>query len=71
MYETVQAEALKVGARVTDISHDRDALGTQVLRVRTEGAAAGLRAALDRYAFKSEVLGEDSARAPTTASAKA
>lgn len=52
----VRSEALKVGATITDVTHDRDSQGTHVLRVRTGGDATALRTALDRYAFKSEVL---------------
>lgn len=52
----VRSEALKVGATITDVTHDRDSQGMQVLRVRTGGDATALRNALDRYAFKSEVL---------------
>ena len=57
----VQLEALKVGATIADIAQDRDPQGIQVIRVRTHRKAAALQAALDRYAFKSEVLEFDGA----------
>jgi fatty-acyl-CoA synthase len=52
----VRAEALKAGATITGVTHDRDSQGVHVLRVQTGEGATELRAALDRYAFQSEVL---------------
>ncbi|MET0531943.1 MAG: acyl-CoA synthetase [Microvirga sp.] len=52
----VRTEALRVGASLTGVTHDRDSHGTHVLRIRALGDASALRIALDRYAFKSEVL---------------
>ena len=52
----VRAEALKAGATIAGITHDRDSQGMQLLRVQTGEGTTALRVALDRYAFQSEVL---------------
>lgn len=52
----VRSEAEKVGASVGEIWFERDPRLGQIVRVRASAEAAPLRAALDRYAFKSEVL---------------
>lgn len=56
MEAVVGAEALKSGVTIVGIEHVRDARGAAVIRVRTDAGATALQAALDRYAFKSEVL---------------
>ena len=48
----IRAEAERVGATVADIRFDQGGPA----RIRATGAAEALKAALDRYAFKSEVL---------------
>ena len=60
----VRAEALKTGATIAEVEHVRDARGAHVIRVRTDAGATALRSALDRYAFKSEVL--EGASSPST-----
>ena len=55
----VRAEALKAGATIADVRHDRDTRGAHLLRIRAGGDVTALRAALDRYAFKPEVLESD------------
>jgi hypothetical protein len=52
----VRAEAVSAGVTIADLAHDRDGRGANMLRIRTHGNAAALQSALDRYAFKSEVL---------------
>ncbi|MEP9387707.1 acyl-CoA synthetase [Mesorhizobium sp. KR9-304] len=52
----VRGEAARTGAAISSLAHDRDEKGISMLRIRTRGNAAALQAALDRYAFKSEVL---------------
>ena len=52
---------MRAGATIADLAHDRDGRGANVLRIRTHGNAAALQSALDRYAFKSEVLECDGA----------
>jgi fatty-acyl-CoA synthase len=66
----VQREARKAGATITDIAHDRDVHGAQVIRVRTQREPAVLQAALDRYPFKSEVLRSDGTDAATASRAQ-
>ena len=56
MEAVVSAEALKSSVTIVGIEHVRDARGAAVIRVRTDAGATALQAALDRYAFKSEVL---------------
>ena len=56
MESTVRAEAVRAGATIADLARDRDGRGANVLRTRTHGNAAALQSALDRYAFRSEML---------------
>lgn len=51
----VREEARKVETEITDIRVDREAQGSEVIRVRTGPGAALLQKALDRYVFKSDV----------------
>lgn len=53
---TIRAEAATAGATVAAIAHERDARGANLIRVRAGGDLASLRAALDRYAFRSEIV---------------
>jgi fatty-acyl-CoA synthase len=53
---TVRAEAAKVGASIGELWFERDPRLGQVVRVRSSARAAQLKAALERYAFKFEVL---------------
>ena len=53
---TVRSEAAKVSASVGEIWFERDRRLGQVVRVRAGAGAVPLRAALERYGFKSEVL---------------
>ncbi|WP_262266121.1 acyl-CoA synthetase [Microvirga yunnanensis] len=64
MGAVVRAEARKTGATIVSIEHARDVRGGAVTRVQTDAGATALRAALDRYAFKSEVL--EGASGPST-----
>ena len=52
----VRAEAGTAGAIVDELWFERDPRLGQVVRVRASAGAAALRAALERYAFKFEVL---------------
>jgi len=52
----VRAEAAKVGASIGQLWFERDSRVGQVVRVRTSTGAAPLKAALERYPFKSDVL---------------
>lgn len=54
---TVRSEAAKVDASIGELWFERDPRLGQVVRVRANAGAQPLRAALERYAFKSEVLG--------------
>jgi len=53
---TVRSQAAKVGASIGELWFERDPRLGQVVRVRTSAGAVPLKAALERYAFKSEVL---------------
>ena len=61
MEAVVRAEAVRAGAAIVSLAHDRDGQGAHMLRVRSHGDAAALQSALERYAFKSEVLECDGA----------
>ncbi len=54
----IQLEASRVGATVAGIELDRDARTGLTAHVRVAGGLRVLRAALDRYAFKSELFPE-------------
>ena len=53
---TVRGEAAKAGASIGERWFKRDSRLGHVLRVRSVKGAAPLRAAIERYAFKFEVL---------------
>lgn len=53
---TVRGEAAKLGASIGELWFERDSRLGQVLRVRAIKGAGPLRVALERYAFKFEVL---------------
>jgi fatty-acyl-CoA synthase len=53
---TVRSEAAKVGASIAELWFEHDPRLGQVMHVRTSADAAPLKAALERYAFKFEVL---------------
>ncbi|UVO31371.1 acyl-CoA synthetase [Bradyrhizobium arachidis] len=52
----VRAQAANAGAIVDELWFERDPRFGQVVRVRASAGAAPLRAALERYAFRSDVL---------------
>ena len=52
----IRLEAQKNATTIAGITPDRDAHGSEIFRIRTEGAAKRLQAALERYAFKSHVF---------------
>ena len=52
---------MRAGAAIVGLAHDRDGQGAHVLRIHGHGDAAALKSALERYAFKSEVLECDGA----------
>lgn len=56
MEAAIRAEALKTGVDIVDIEHVHNAQGVHVVMIRAGAGATDLQAALDRYAFKSEVL---------------
>ena len=54
--ETVRAEADRVGATVTSVTVERDPnVGLRAI-VRAAAGAEKMKEALDRYAFRSEVI---------------
>jgi fatty-acyl-CoA synthase len=53
---TIRDEAANAGASIHELWFERDPRLGQVARVRAGAGAAPLKAALERYAFKSEVL---------------